>query len=141
MPFKEESKGLENGWFVEKDDLSEEKEDSDGGDEESEEVATMEEKLKLREKIVNYSGFGLLIFAVIAAVDLFWFILIFIYKNKNVFLKKTMRVVRIELTTFGLWDQRSSNWAKPALYNCFMCSISTVCILSQRLLFKLWYYD
>ena len=23
--------------------------------------------------------------------------------------------VRIELTTFGLWDQRSTNWANPAL--------------------------
>ena len=25
--------------------------------------------------------------------------------------------VRIELTTFGLWDQRSTNWANPAIYD------------------------
>ena len=35
------------------------------------------------------------------------------------FIRAKVPGVRIELTTFGLWDQRSTNWANPACHGCF----------------------
>ena len=69
---------------------------------------TIEEKFAFREQLFFYASLSLSVFALAVMVDLFWLVC----------WKKGMRVVRIELTTFGLWDQRSSNWAKPAAVNC-----------------------
>ena len=40
-----------------------------------------------------------------------------------------MRVVRLELTTSGLWDPRSSNWAKPA---CLLSSHNSIWLLDTQ---------
>ena len=52
--------------------------------------------------------------------------------------KKRMRLVRIELTTSGLWDPRSSNWAKAASIPFFLphpCTLNLRVCMSVRIPF------
>ena len=59
------------------------------------------------------------------------------YPKKTMVSEKTkMRVVRIELTTLGLWDPRSSNWAKLAA-TCFQNNPILLPSLHYHLMF-LW---
>ena len=61
----------------------------------------------------------------------------FNYPQKTLVSEKTkMRVVRIELTTLGLWDPRSSNWAKLAV-TCFQNNPILLLSLHFHLMF-LW---